>query len=236
MRTIAHQVRVDPKFVHAVGDPSKLALIVVDMQNLFLAAPSEWSGLDDGDNGSFVLGVVPAINALIDAVHASHGLVVFTRQTASDDPGAVFPAWFKELLGPGRGPAMDSLRPGTAGHEVSPLLHASPEDLFIDKFRSSAFLPDTAGLHKALCDRGIDTVIITGTVTNHCCQATARDAYLLDYRVLFPIDATAGLDDDSYNATLADLNNVGFFDLRFARDIVDELAMSQSGQTEFAGS
>jgi ureidoacrylate peracid hydrolase len=41
---------------------------------------------------------------------------------------------------------------------------------------------------------GIDTVIISGTTTENCCHATARDAMFRNYRVVFLADATATFD------------------------------------------
>lgn len=41
---------------------------------------------------------------------------------------------------------------------------------------------------------GVDTVIISGTTTENCCQATARDAMFRNCRVVFLCDATATYD------------------------------------------
>jgi ureidoacrylate peracid hydrolase len=52
------------------------------------------------------------------------------------------------------------------------------------------------------CGQGIDTVLITGTLTNCCCESTARDAMQLNYRVLVAADANAALTDKEHAATL----------------------------------
>jgi len=46
---------------------------------------------------------------------------------------------------------------------------------------------------------------VTGTLTNCCCESTARDAIALDYQVLFASDATAALTDEEHNASLLNL-------------------------------
>ena len=51
--------------------------------------------------------------------------------------------------------------------------------------------------------RGIDTLIIVGTATNVCCESTARDAMMLNYKVFFVSDANACRTDEEHNATLA---------------------------------
>ena len=47
----------------------------------------------------------------------------------------------------------------------------------------------------------IDTVIITGTLTEVCCDSTARGAYMRDYKVMFDDDATGGLSEEAEQAT-----------------------------------
>ena len=47
----------------------------------------------------------------------------------------------------------------------------------------------------------IDTVIITGTLTEVCCESTARGAYMRDYKVAFVSDATGGLSNEAQKAT-----------------------------------
>ena len=53
-----------------------------------------------------------------------------------------------------------------------------------------------------LTKRGIDTIVITGTVTNVCCESSARDASTLGYRVIMVADANAARRDRDHNATL----------------------------------
>jgi ureidoacrylate peracid hydrolase len=88
-------------------------------------------------------------------------------------------------------------------------LDVRSDDWVIDKTRFSAFVQSTCKLHERLQARGIDTLIVTGTVTNCCCESTVRDAMQLGYKVLFIQDANAAHDDASHNATLA--NMVGLF-------------------------
>ena len=77
-----------------------------------------------------------------------------------------------------------------------------PEDMRINKFRFGTFVDGSSDLHQRLRARGIDTVIITGCATNICCESTARDAMMLNYKVLFVSDATATHTDFEHNNTL----------------------------------
>jgi ureidoacrylate peracid hydrolase len=67
-----------------------------------------------------------------------------------------------------------------------------PRDLFLDKPRFGAF--HATDLEMILRSRGIDSVIISGIATNICCEMTAREASVRDFRVFFLSDATATFD------------------------------------------
>ena len=83
-----------------------------------------------------------------------------------------------------------------------PQLDFTGPDVAIDKTRFGAFVPGASRLHEYLQERGIDTLIITGTLTNCCCESTARDAMQMNYKIIFVADANAALTDAAHNATL----------------------------------
>jgi ureidoacrylate peracid hydrolase len=85
--------------------------------------------------------------------------------------------------------------------QLWPELDVRAEDAVIDKVRFSAFTPGASGLDALLRGLGIDTVIVSGTLTNCCCESTARDAMQLNYRVLIAADANAALSDAEHAAT-----------------------------------
>jgi len=68
-----------------------------------------------------------------------------------------------------------------------------------------------------------DTVIITGTATNACCESTARSAFMRDFKVVFPSDANATFDDAMHRATLANI------DLLFGRVLTTEELLAEIG-------
>jgi nicotinamidase-related amidase len=75
-------------------------------------------------------------------------------------------------------------------------------DLVVEKTATSAFFPGRSPLPDLLASRGVDTVVVTGTVTNVCVEATVRDASTLDYRVVLVADGCAAMRDEDHNATL----------------------------------
>jgi ureidoacrylate peracid hydrolase len=91
---------------------------------------------------------------------------------------------------------------GRHGFELWPELEVQVNDLIVDKTRFGAFVPGSFDLHDILQARGIDTLIITGTATNVCCESTERDAMQLNYKVIFVADGNATNTDAEHNATL----------------------------------
>jgi len=77
-----------------------------------------------------------------------------------------------------------------------------PVDLIIEKTRYIAFIQGSSVLEQELRARDITTVWIGGTTTNTCCECTARDAMLLDFRTTMVSNANADHTEDQRNATL----------------------------------
>jgi ureidoacrylate peracid hydrolase len=93
----------------------------------------------------------------------------------------------------------------TEGAEGAALWHAldlQPGDRHVIKRRFSALIQGSSDLGERLQAADIDTVIITGTATNICCESTARDAFMLNYRTLVVSDANATVSDEAHNASL----------------------------------
>jgi ureidoacrylate peracid hydrolase len=178
-------------------DLASTALIVVDLQNFFMQAGSPLEIAEARE-------VVPNVNRLIGATRSAGGLVVFLQHTFDDAGPRPMPAWqyknaaVREILATG-------LAAGSKGHGLFPSLDVQAGDLRVNKYRPSAFVPGSSDLHQLLRARDIQTLIITGCVTNVCCESTARDAQMMDYRVLFVSDGTATANDELHNATLLTL-------------------------------
>lgn len=94
---------------------------------------------------------------------------------------------------------------GSFGHAIYPELEVLPGDWTVEKQRFGAFVEGSSTLHAQLQARGINTLIIVGTATNVCCESTARDAMMMNYKVVFVSDANACRTDDEHNATLGNI-------------------------------
>lgn len=180
-------------------DARRTALIVVDMQVAYLSETSP-VGVPMARE------IIGNINSLSTALRNAGGLNVFIRKTYDPNEPNSWSNWYNGLLGqPFSEGLMSVLTPGTATHEIDPRLTREPSDLVIDKTRFSAFTHGTSALHDELRARDIDTVIVTGTLTNFCSESTARDACQLNYNVIFVSDGNAALTDEEHNTTLGTL-------------------------------
>jgi nicotinamidase-related amidase len=93
-----------------------------------------------------------------------------------------------------------ALTAGSQGHALWPGLDVKPEDEIVDKYRFSGFMPGTSELPDRLRARGFDTVLITGTVTNVCCESSARDAMMTNFRTIMVSDGNAALTHAEHDA------------------------------------
>ena len=75
-------------------------------------------------------------------------------------------------------------------------------DRFVKKTRFSAFIPGSSDIDVQLKSQGIDTLLITGVATGVCCEATARDAMMMNYRIAMVSNALAAMTVDSHENAL----------------------------------
>lgn len=99
------------------------------------------------------------------------------------------------------------LAPGQPGNDLKPGLRHVRPDLLVVKSVHSCFhgQPD---LDAWLRDRRIDSVLVCGITTDHCCNTTARVAADLGYRVLFALDATHTFDRRDPDGTIVPAEEV----------------------------
>lgn len=93
---------------------------------------------------------------------------------------------------------------GSWGAEVVDELPVEESDIVIPKRRYSGFFQTTLDL--TLRERGIDTVIVTGVVTNICVRSTVHDAFFLRYKVLVPEDLVMATSLNAQEVTLYDID------------------------------
>ena len=200
---------------------ARTAHIVVDLQNGFMAPgqPIEISAARE---------IVPNVNRISATLRAAGGLVVYIRNTIDATAKETWSVWFTYLSGEKRLECVEAaFVDGSHGHSLWPGLEIQPGDLTVNKTRFSAFAPGSSELHAILQERKIDTLIITGTATDVCCESTARDAMMMNYKVIFVSDGTATHSDDEHNAALGNLVSY-FADVRSTNEVVGCLSKSMN--------
>ena len=203
-------------------DPARTAHLIVDMQNGFMeqGAPVEVPMARE---------IVDEVNRVSAAVRAAGGRNYFLRYTT---PHGEIPAWpvMWNRLGPGGAAThQNAFTPGEHHWQLWPTIEVEDGDVVLDKHRFSAFTPGTSELPAMLKADGIDTVIISGTLTNCCCESTARDAMQHNYRVIMAADANAALSDEEHAATLHILGLV-FADLRSVDELEEMLGVEAAAE------
>jgi ureidoacrylate peracid hydrolase len=192
-RVIAKRGR---EFAFEDFDPVKTALIVVDMQNAFMLPGVAHALCPMAEH------IVPNINRLAQGVREAGGTVVWIQTACTPD---VLESWsvYYDMSSPASGrKRVEALTRHSKGYELWPTLEVRPDDLTVEKKRFSAFIQGSSDLEAILRQRGIDTLLITGTVTNVCCESTARDAMMLNFRTIMVSDGNAAANDDEHNASL----------------------------------
>ena len=176
-------------------DAKHTALVVIDMQHAFVApgAPIEVP---------LARLIVPAINRLAAKLRNRGVPVIWVlHQNAAD--GRDWERFFDCFIAPeNRTRAAQALAPGSPWQRLWSELATEPGDIIVTKNRYSALIAGASSLGEVLRAKGVDTLLIAGTKTNVCCECTARDAMMLDYKVVLLSDCTAALSDDEHRATL----------------------------------
>src|SRR6478609_5755079 len=162
-------------------DPYKTVMIVVDMQNDFVAEGAKL-------RSASAAAMVPKLASTLSFCRENGIRVIYTAHVHRRDGSDM--GLYDDLYSPIAD--RSSLVDGTSGVEIFADLAPAPGEHIIKKHRYSAFF--ATDLDLILREWGITTVIISGTTTENCCHATARDAMFHNYRVVFLSDATATYD------------------------------------------
>ena len=175
--------------------PERSALLVVDMQNYFMAPGQQLET-------PVARAVTPNVNRLAATVRDAGGHVVWIRNRTPDGSAGEWPSYSKRYA-PEKWAIRDrEMKTDAFGFEFWPDLDRRDGDLEIVKTRFSAFIHGASDIDAALKARGVDTVLIAGVATNICCESTARDAMMLNYEVAMISDCCAAPTDELHAATL----------------------------------
>lgn len=196
------------RHAHEIIDPIRTALLIIDLTRSYEDLPCAAS-------------IIPPVARLAETMRGAGGTVVWVLPAPMrSDDAALAALWGDETL---QRHVADTAENSARNEPFAGLVPAS-DDLMVHKQGYSALFPGASRLHAHLTERNIDTVIVTGVLTNICCESTARDAFALGYRVIVVADANAARSDEEHQASLYNiLRNFG--DVRMSDELIDAIAV-----------
>ena len=230
-----HKVSIRPHIVERVMkrrgdvhwferlDPAKSALLVIDMQNTFCqpGAPGEVPQSR---------GIVPRINQLSSALRRRGVPVIWILHANTTQNGRTdWEVFFANVVRSAevRKRMAESLAPEKQA--VWKDLEVKPGDVTLVKNRYSAFAHGASTVERVLRNLGVDTVLVAGTKTDVCCDSSARDAMMLDFKSILVSDCCAALSDEEHRASL-DLFIQQFGDVMTADEVLARLSTNTKGE------
>jgi len=178
-------------------DPRKTALIVVDLQNGFMVPEHTPMPVKTS------IGTVPYVNKLAATLRETGGKVFWIKNTTNETSLREWSIWDGMSRPEPAKERAETFIAGGAGHKIYPELDVRPQDEIVFKYRFSAFIQGSSDLPKRLREQGFEYVLITGTVTNVCCESSARDAMMLNFKTIMVSDGNSAHSDAEHAATLA---------------------------------
>lgn len=172
---------------HMQFNKEKSALLVIDMQNFFL----------DPTSPTFTCGglaILPTLKQLIQAFREAERPVIYTCHVHHPDgiDAGIMGWWWK-------GMCIEGSPQSKVHDDIAPAIN----EKVVFKHRYSAFY--NTDLETILRCLKIEDLVISGIMTNLCCESTARDAYYRDYKVFFLADATGTINEKMHLASLLNL-------------------------------
>lgn len=211
-RVVARQGR--PHVCEKFDAPSA-ALVVVDMQNYFMAEPY-LAACPSAQK------IVPYVNRLASAIRKAGGTIIWVQHLVlkeSLDNWSVA----AEMYTPDKAKLRwESMQRDHHGFQLWPLLDVHDQDERVVKRRYSAFIQGASNIENVLAEHGSKTIIVTGVATNVCCESTARDAMMLNYRSVMVSDGCAAATDTEHAATLGNFY-LFFGDVQTTDEIIERL-------------
>lgn len=192
-------------------EAAKTAFLVIDMQNFYVAEVDT------------AISIVPNINRIAAACRDKDVPVIWVIMRCAEKEGApsqwqlYHDYFFTEAKGHNH---LTKLSPGNPGYEIYPDLEVKDVDRVVTKKRFSPFIIGASDLHDILQEMGVENLIVAGTATNMCSESTARDAMMLDYKVVMVEDANAARYDDDHLAGLTSFYQ-SFGDVRKTDDVIN---------------
>jgi len=188
-------------------DPRTTAVIVIDMQNAFVAEGATYE-----TPGARTM--IPRLERILAFAREREMPIIWTQSDHSAPHSGIMLKKFPTIR------EDKYLWKGQPSFELHPAMKPQPGDFRVVKHKYDAFFE--TDLDSILRNQGIKQVIIVGTATNVCCESTARSAFFRDYGVAFPSDCNASFDEGMHQATLKTLD-MFFGRVMTTEELLDEM-------------
>jgi nicotinamidase-related amidase len=198
-------------------DPSRAALVIIDMQRDFVEEGFAFDRL--GVDMTMYPPVRARIATMLAQARAAGVLVVHVQMTTLPGGLSESPAQLRfnlRLHGQSHTGPLRYTQQGDPGREFVDELAPRVGELVVPKWRSSGFWGTNLDL--LLSSNGIKTAVITGCTTEGCVESTARDALFNDYYVVIVEDCVASDDRAQHDASMLLMRHR--FDIATSTDII----------------
>ena len=197
-------------------DPKSTALIVIDMQNFYIAK-------DQLSYCEYAEPIVPNVNKLAMAMRQFGGKVVWVRNITNPKAFKGWSAHYERMTPERIATRKKELAKDGDGFKLWEGLDVRKDDPKVNKIRYSAFIPGASNIEKILGEHGIDTVVFCGVATNVCVESSARDAMMMNYHTLVVEDACASGTIAGHEATINALY-LNFGDVQMTDQVLEALS------------
>ena len=192
----------------------KTALVVIDMQNAFVEKGAGHAWVPHAAS------TCENINLIAEKIRLKKGLVVWILNTF-EEKSLVNWSHFHEFLSSKKNLKLrsESMSEDSYGHKIYKNLNTKKTDIFEKKFFYSAFIQGSSNINNILKENKIDHVLIAGTATNVCCESSARDAMMLNYKTTMISDACSASTDAQHTSSLNSFI-INFGDVRTTQEVI----------------
>ena len=175
----------------------KTALVVIDMINDFV------TGIFKNERAEKI---IPNVKQLLNFARENKIPVVYVNDAHLPNIDIEFDVWGQHAVA------------GTWGAQVVDELKPEKDDFVLQKRRYSAF--QGTDLDQLLRELKVDTLILTGVVTDICIQHTAADAFFRGYKIIVPEDCVEAINEQTQKAALDYLKRVYGSKITRAKEIM----------------
>ena len=181
-----------------VIDPRHTAIVIVDMQKDYCSLDGYFDKA--GHDLTAAQEAVPNLIRLIDEGRKRRVKIAWAQNTTLKNGLSDSPGWLYLKARLGLVKPVPYTEEGTWGQEFVDGLEPQLGDLLVKKHRSGAFV--STDLDLILRSNGIESLIVTGTVSHGCVEATARGALDRGYYVVYARDAICSPWSEMHEAAL----------------------------------